>query len=410
MEINIGSRVKKAWNAFFNRDPTQNIYQSGIGYSSYRPDRRRLRRGGEKTIVNSIYNRIALDVSLYNVQHVKVDSDDRFLNVYKSSLNECFSISANKDQTGRALLQDAVFSMLDEGCVAIVPIDTSADPELTDSYEIYSMRVGLITEWKPDAVRVKVYNDRKGCQEELWFLKRNVCILENPFYTVMNEPNSTMQRLIRKLNLLDSVDEQTSSGKLDIIIQVPYTTKHPVKKQYAEQRRSELEQQLEGSKYGVGYIDASEHVIQLNRAVENNLLKQVEYLSSQALSQLGMTEEILNGTADEKTMQNYYYRIVEVILTTITEEMRRKFLSKTARSQGQSVMFFRDVLKSLSITSLADVINSLKRNEVTSSNEIRQGIGMKPSKDAKADKLQNSNMPQPSEKEENKTLNEKEDL
>lgn len=393
MEINIGSRIKKAWNAFFNRDPTSDYRISGIGYS-YRPDRARLRRGGERSIVNSIYNRIALDASSYVIEHAKVDSDGKFLSQINSPLNDCLNLSANKDQIGRAFRHDVFLSCMDEGCVAVVPVDASSDPDITDSYKIYSMRVGEILEWKPDHVKVRLYNDKTGNKEDLWFPKRWVAVVENPFYSVMNEPNSTMSRLIRKLSLLDIVDEQASSGKLDVIIQVPYTIKSPAKQKFANERREELERQMAASKYGIGYIDSTEHVIQLNRPVENNLLKQIEYLTNQVLSELGMTTEILNGTADEKIMQNYYTRIVEPFLDYFVDAMRRSFLSPTARSQGQSIMYFRDPFKLMPISSISDVANSLKRNEIVTTNEFRQAIGMKPSKDDKADELRNSNMPE----------------
>lgn len=393
MEINIGSRIKKAWNTFFSRDPTSDYRISGIGYS-YRPDRARLRRGGERSIVNSIYNRIALDASSYTIEHVKVDSDGKFLSQINSPLNDCLNLSANKDQIGRAFRHDVFLSCMDEGCVAVVPVDASSDPDITDSYKIYSMRVGEILEWKPDHVKVRLYNDKTGNKEDLWFPKRWVAVVENPFYSVMNEPNSTMSRLIRKLSLLDIVDEQASSGKLDVIIQVPYTIKSPAKQKFANERREELERQMAASKYGIGYIDSTEHVIQLNRPVENNLLKQIEYLTNQVLSELGMTTEILNGTADEKIMQNYYTRIVEPFLDYFVDAMRRSFLSPTARSQGQSIMYFRDPFKLMPISSISDVANSLKRNEIVTTNEFRQAIGMKPSKDDKADELRNSNMPE----------------
>lgn len=404
MEINIGSRIKKAWNAFFNRDPTSDYRISGIGYS-YRPDRARLRRGGERSIVNSIYNRIALDASSYVIEHVKVDSDGKFLSQINSPLNDCLNLSANKDQIGRAFRHDVFLSCMDEGCVAVVPVDASSDPDITDSYKIYSMRVGEILEWKPDHVKVRLYNDKTGNKEDLWFPKRWVAVVENPFYSVMNEPNSTMSRLIRKLSLLDIVDEQASSGKLDVIIQVPYTIKSPAKQKFANERREELERQMAASKYGIGYIDSTEHVIQLNRPVENNLLKQIEYLTNQVLSELGMTTEILNGTADEKIMQNYYTRIVEPFLDYFVDAMRRSFLSPTARSQGQSIMYFRDPFKLMPISSISDVANSLKRNEIVTTNEFRQAIGMKPSKDEKADELRNSNMPETTNTETQKKHN-----
>lgn len=392
MELNIGPRIKRAWNAFFNRDPTP-YRDMGYGYS-YRPDRPRLSRGGEKSIVNSIYNRISLDASSFSLQHVKTDTDGRYLSTYvNSELNQRFNSHANKDQTGRAFLQDAVLSLLDEGVIGIVPIDLSDNPYLTSSVDILSMRVGEILEWRPNDVYVRVYNDKTGQKENMWFPKSFVTIVENPFYTIMNEPNSTMQRLIHKYSMLDAIDEQSSSGKLDIIIQVPYTVKSPARKKYAQERRQEIADQLENSKYGIAYIDSTEHVIQLNRAVENNLLKQIENLTNEVFSQLGMTLEILNGTADEKTMQNYYVRIIEPILSAIVDGMKWKFLTKTARSQGQSIMFFRDPFKLIPLNALGDIVNSLERNEVVTTNEIRQGIGMKPSTDPKADRLENSNMP-----------------
>lgn len=392
MELNIGPRIKRAWNAFFNRDPTP-YRDMGYGYS-YRPDRPRLSRGGEKSIVNSIYNRISLDASSFSLQHVKIDADGRYLSTYTTSeLNQRFNLHANKDQTGRAFLQDAVLSLLDEGVIAIVPIDLSDNPYLTSSVDILSMRVGEILEWRPDDVYIRVYNDKTGQKENMWFPKSFVTIVENPFYTIMNEANSTMQRLIHKYSMLDAIDEQSSSGKLDIIIQVPYTVKSPARKKYAQERRQEIADQLENSKYGIAYIDSTEHVIQLNRAVENNLLKQIENLTNEVFSQLGMTLEILNGTADEKTMQNYYVRIIEPILSAIVDGMKWKFLTKTARSQGQSIMFFRDPFKLIPLNALGDIVNSLERNEVVTTNEIRQGIGMKPSTDPKADRLENSNMP-----------------
>ena len=392
MELNIGPRIKRAWNAFFNRDPTP-YRDMGYGYS-YRPDRPRLSRGGEKSIVNSIYNRISLDASSFSLQHVKTDTDGRYLSTYvNSELNQRFNSHANKDQTGRAFLQDAVLSLLDEGVIGIVPIDLSDNPYLTSSVDILSMRVGEILEWRPDDVYVRVYNDKTGQKENMWFPKSFVTIVENPFYTIMNEANSTMQRLIHKYSMLDAIDEQSSSGKLDIIIQVPYTVKSPARKKYAQERRQEIADQLENSKYGIAYIDSTEHVIQLNRAVENNLLKQIENLTNEVFSQLGMTLEILNGTADEKTMQNYYVRIIEPILSAIVDGMKWKFLTKTARSQGQSIMFFRDPFKLIPLNALGDIVNSLERNEVVTTNEIRQGIGMKPSTDPKADRLENSNMP-----------------
>lgn len=395
METNVSNRLKRAWSAFFNKDPTK-YTRSGYGYS-YRPDRSRYPRGGEKSIINAIYNRISLDVSMFKIQHVKTDSDGKYVSTYTSSeLNQRFNLNANKDQTGRAFFQDCVLSLLTQGSIAIVPTKMTKDPYI-ESSEILAMRVGEILEWRPDDVYVKVYNADTGQKETMWVPKSLVAIIENPFYSVMNEPSSTMQRLIHKYSMLDAIDEQSSSGKMDIIIQVPYTIRSPSRKQYAKERQEEISNQLKNSKYGVAYIDSTEHVIQLNRSVENNLLKQIETLTAEVFSQLGMTQEILNGTADEKTMQNYYTRITEPILSAIIDGMIWKFLSKTARSQGQSIMFFRDPFKLIPLSALSDVVNSLERNEVFTTNEIRQGIGVKPSSDPKADRLENSNMPRVSD-------------
>ena len=332
MEVSIGSRIKHAWNAFLNRDPTGFYRDIGVGYS-YRPDRPRLTRGNERSIVTSVYNRIALDCASINIQHVRLDDSERFLEKISSGLNDCLNLSANIDQTGRAFLQDVVLSMLDEGCVAIIPVDTDDDPDTTGSYKIETMRTGKILEWFPNHIKARVYNERTGLKEDIVVPKDTVAIIENPLYAVMNEPNSTMQRLIRKLNLLDVVDEQSSSGKLDLIIQLPYVIKTEARRQQAEKRRVEIERQLAGSKYGIAYTDGTERITQLNRSVENNLMKQIEYLTSMLYSQLGITQSILDGSADEKTMLNYYNRTIEPIISAIVDEMKRKFLTKTARSQ-----------------------------------------------------------------------------
>lgn len=391
MELNVGSRLKHAWNAFLNRDPTVVYRDIGSGYS-YRPDRLRLTRGNGRSIVTSVYNRIALDVAAINIRHVQLDDEERFLGVVNSDLNKCLSLEANLDQTGRAFIQDMVMSMMDEGCIAIVPIDTDDDPDDTEGYKIYSMRVGRIRDWYPAHVRVEVYNESKGRKQDIVVPKKTIGIVENPLYAVINEPNSTMQRLIRKLNLLDAVDEQSSAGKLDLIIQLPYVIKSDARRQQAEQRRRDIEQQLAGSKYGIAYVDGTEKITQLNRSLENNLMKQIEYLTNMLYSQLGITQSILDGTADEKTMLNYYNRTIEPIISAITDEMKRKFLSKTARSQRKSIMFFRDPFKLVPVGELAEISDKFTRNEIASSNEIRQVIGWKPSSDPKADELRNSNL------------------
>lgn len=399
MEIAIGSRFKHAWNAFVNnRDPTVYYQDTGPGYS-YRPDRPRLTRGNERSIITSVYNRIALDVASVNIQHCKLDEDGRYLHTIDSSLNKCLNLTANIDQTGRAFVQDIVMSMLDEGCVAIVPVDTTADPKLTESYDILSMRTGKILEWFPQDVRVRLYNEENGQKEDIILPKRTIGIVENPLYAVINEPNSTMQRLIRKLSLLDVTDEQTASGKLNIIIQLPYVIKSEARRQQAEQRRKEIEMQLAGNKYGIAYTDGTEKITQLNRSVENNLMKQVEYLTNLLLSQLGITQAILDGTADDKTMLNYYSRTIEPIVAAIVDEMERKFLSKTARSQNQSIKFFRDPFKLVPVNDIAEIADKFTRNEIMTSNEIRQIVGLKPSDDPKADQLVNSNLNQPEKAE-----------
>lgn len=385
-------RLRHGWNAFMNRDPT---YRQDLGPSYYyRPDRPRFTRGNERSIVTSVYNRIALDASAITIQHVRLDENGRFLSTIDSDLNKCLTLDANIDQTGRAFLQDAVMSMLDEGCVALVPVETDVDPNDTDSYKIFSIRTGKIVEWRPQHVKVRVYDERTGRKEDITISKSSVAIVENPLYAVINEPNSTMQRLIRKLSLLDVTDEQTASGKLDLIIQLPYIIKTEARRQQAEQRRKDIEMQLAGSKYGIAYTDGTEHITQLNRSVENNLMKQVEYLTSMLYSQLGITQTILDGTADEKTMINYYTRTIEPIVSAIVDEMKRKFLTKTARSQRQSIEFFRDLFKLVPVNDIAEIADKFTRNEILTSNEIRQIVGMKPSNDPKADELINSNISQ----------------
>ena len=395
MELTFGSRLVHAWNAFRNRDPTE--YRNlGAGYA-YRPDRPRLTRGNERSIATSVYNRIALDASAITIQHVRLDDNGRFLDVVNSGLNSCLTLEANRDQTGRAFIQDIVMSMLDEGCVAVVPIDTTINPKVSDSYQIRTMRTAKILDWYPNHIRILVYNDQLGRKEEIVVPKSMVAIIENPFFSVMNEPNSTLQRLTRKLALLDMVDDQNSSGKLDLIIQLPYVIKTPARKQQADIRRNEIETQLAGSKYGIAYTDGTERITQLNRPVENNLMKQIEYLTNMFYSQLGITQSLLDGTADAKTMLNYENRTIEPVLSAITNEMNRKFLTKTARTQHQSIEFFRDPFRLVPVEDLAEIADKMTRNEIMSSNEIRQIIGMKPSKDPKADELRNKNLSEPNE-------------
>ena len=389
-------RFKSAWNAFSNREPTISYREVGPGYS-YRPDRTRYSRGHEKTLINSIINRIAMDAAAINIHHIRLDKNERFKEIIKSGLNTCLTLEANIDQTGRAFRHDMIMSMLDEGCVAVVPIDTTVSPTKSDSYTIDSMRVGKILEWFPSYVRIQVYNDRKGYREDIMLPKHAVAIVENPLYAVMNEPNSTLQRLVRKLSLLDVVDEQSSSGKLDLIIQLPYVVKTVARKQQAEERRKDIEQQLTGSKYGVAYTDGTERITQLNRPVENNLMKQVEYLTNLLYSQLSITQSIMDGTADEKTMLNYYNRTIEPILSASVDEMARKFLTKTARTQGQTIAFFRDPFKLVPVNDLSEIADKFTRNEIMTSNEFRQVIGMKPSEDPNADVLRNKNLRAPSE-------------
>ena len=394
------NRLQHSWNAFMNRDPTAYYTNAGGNYYTYRPDRIRLTRGNERSIVTSVYNRIGLDVASIDIKHCRLDKNGRFIEVIDSSLNNCLNLEANIDQTGRAFKQDIVMSMLDEGCVAIVPIDTTINPSVSGSYDINSMRTGKILEWYPAHVKVKVYNDQTGNYEELILPKSTVGIVENPLYAVMNEPNSTLQRLIRKLNLLDAIDEQSGSGKLDLIIQLPYTIRSDARRQQAEKRRKEIESQLSDSKYGIAYADGTERITQLNRSVENNLMSQIEYLTSMLYSQLGITQSILDGTADEQTQLNYLTRSIDPIVSAIVDEMKRKFLTKTARSQNQSISYFRDPFKLVPVNDIAEIADKFTRNEIMTSNEIRQVIGMQPSNDPKADQLVNSNISQPTDSSE----------
>lgn len=397
MDLSFGSRIRRAWNVFKKRDPiTDMSWQLGYG-DSRRADRIVLSSNNEKTIVNAIYNRIALDVAALKFRHVRLDENGRFKEEMGTNLNEVLSVEANIDQSGRAFIHDLALSMIDEGVVAAVPVETSEDPEVSNSYDIYQMRVGSIVEWYPQHVKVRLYNSVTGQHQDMPFRKKDVAILENPFYAVMNAPNSTLQRLIRKLRILDVIDEQAGSGKLDLIIQLPYTIRSEARQQQAEVRRKSVEDQLAGNKLGIAYIDSTEKVIQLNRSVENNLLKQVEYLTSMLYSQLGLNQSILDNTADEQTQLSYSNKIVEPIASTITDEFKRKFLTKTARSQGQSVMFFTEPFRMTPAAQMADLADKLTRNEILTSNEVRQIIGMKPSTDPKADELRNSNLNHPDE-------------
>lgn len=390
-------RIKHGWNAFINnRDPTAQYRDIGVGYS-YRPDRPRFSRGNERTIVTSVFNRIALDVAAIDIRHVRLDEDNRFVEYIQSGLDNCLTTEANIDQTGHALIQDCVMSMIDEGVVALVPVDTIGNPINSGSYDILSLRTGKITEWRPRYVTVRVYNDRTGNKEDITLPKSSVAIVENPFYAVCNEPNSTLQRLIRKLALLDAIDEQSGSGKLDLIIQLPYSIRSEAKRQQADDRRKEIERQLTGTKYGIAYADATEKITQLNRPVENNLMSQIEYLTSMLFSQLNFHQSILDGTADEKTMLNYYNRTVKVFVRAIVDEIKRKFLTKTSRTQRQSIEYFRDPFELVSVNDIAESADKLTRNEIMSKNEVRQKLGMRPSDDPKADKLINSNISQPAE-------------
>ena len=390
-------RIKHSWNAFLNRDPTYNYRDLGGPSYGYRPDRMRFTRGNERSIVTSVYNRIALDAASIDIMHVQLDKDGRFESIRESALNECLTKNANIDQTGRAFIQDVVMSMLDEGCVAIVPVDTTINPNISNSYEINTMRTAKIVEWYPAHVKVNLYNDRTGRKEDLILPKKTVAIIENPLYAVINEPNSTMQRLIRKLNLLDVIDEQSGSGKLDLIIQLPYVIKTDARRQQAEQRRKDIEMQLSGSKYGIAYTDGTERITQLNRSVDNNLMKQIEYLTSMLYSQLGITQAILDGSADDKTMLNYYNRTIEPIVSSIVDEIQRKFLTKTAITQKQAILYFRDPFRLVPVNEIAEIADKFTRNEIMTSNEIRQIVGMKPSKDPNADELRNKNLSESNE-------------
>lgn len=394
MEMSFGSRLKHAWNAFTG-NIQMNYRDLGMSYP-YRADRPRMSRGNERSIVTSVYNRIALDVAALNVQHVRLDENGRFLSVIDDGLNNCLTLEANVDQTARSFIQDVVISMFDEGSVAIVPVDTTTDPNVSGSYDIQSLRVGQILDWYPQYIRTRVYNEQTGRKEDIVVPKSAVAIIENPLYAVINEPNSTMQRLIRKLNLLDVIDEQSGSGKLDLIIQLPYVIKTEARRQQAENRRKDIERQLSGSKYGIAYTDGTEHIVQLNRSVNNNLMSQIEYLTSMLYSQLGITQSILDGTADEKTMLNYNNRTIEPIISAIVDEMKRKFLTKTARSQRQSISFFKDPFKLVPVNEIAEIADKFTRNEIMTSNEIRQVVGMKPSDDPRADELRNKNLSEPS--------------
>jgi len=405
-KLTIPERLKHSWDAFMNKDPTRYDYREMGASYSYRPDRPRLTRGNERSIVTSIFNRVALDVAAMEFRHVRMDENDRYLSNIKSGLDNCLTVEANIDQTGTSLIQDIVMSMLDEGSVAVVPVATNINPNLTGAYDIFSLRTGKILEWRPRHVKVQVYNENTGLKEDILIPKKTVAIIENPLYAVVNEPNSTMQRLIRKLNLLDVVDDQNSSGKLDLIIQLPYVVKTEGRRQQAETRRKDIVDQLTGSKYGIAYTDGTERITQLNRPVENTLMAQIEFLTNMVYGQLGMSQSILDGTANPATMLNYHNRTIEVMVKAIVDELKRKFLTKTARSQAQSIMTFRDPFKLVPITDIGTVSDSFTRNEIVSSNEIRQAIGMKPASDPSADELRNKNLNAPKEVE----LDIKEDL
>lgn len=395
METSFNSRLRHAWNVFLNKDPTESRSNWGIS-SSRRPDRVQMTRGNERSIITSVYTRIALDAAALDIQHVELDEDSRFIATVKSSLNTCLTLEANLDQTHRSFMQDVIMSLLDEGCVAIVPVDTTFDPTQSGAYDIVSMRVGRIIDWKPDEVRVNLYNEKTGLKQDIWVPKTVAAIVENPLYAVLNEQNSTMQRLIRKLNILDSIDEQSGSGKLDLIIQLPYVIKSEQRRIQADKRRRDLEDQLAGSKYGIGYTDGTEKITQLNRPVENNLMAQIQYLTSMLYGQLGITQSVMDGTADEQTMLNYHNRTIEPILSAVVDEMKRKFLTKTARSQNKSIVIFRNPFKLVPVNTLTEFADKFTRNEIASSNEIRQLIGWKPSKDPKANELRNKNLSEPS--------------
>ena len=398
--MGLRNRLQHAWNAFANKDPTYGSYGRYGGYL-YRPDRPRFSRGNERSIVTAVLNKISIDCAAINIEHVRLDDNNRFVEVMNTGLNKCLTLEANIDQTGRAFIQDAVMSLMDEGCIAIVPVETTLNPNISGGFDITNMRVGKVLEWYPDKVSIRVYNEKTGQKQDIVMPKNTVSIVENPLYAVMNESNSTMQRLIRKLNILDAIDEQSGSGKLDLIIQLPYLVRSQQRKQQAEERRKAIEDQLSNSKYGVAYTDGTEHVTQLNRSVENNLMSQIEYLTSMLYSQLGITQSVMDGTADDKTMLNYYNRTIEPILSAIVDEMKRKFLTKTARSQKQSIVFFRDPFRLVPVADLAEIADKMTRNEIMSSNEIRQIVGMKPSDDPKADELRNKNLSEPTSEETN---------
>ncbi len=399
--MSIIERLQHGWNAFMNKDPTTvRQFNAGPSYT-YRPDRPRVTRGNERTTINAIINRIAIDAANINIQHVKLDDNNRFTEAIDSGLNYCLSVESNIDQTARALIQDIVISMLDDGVVAVVPVDTDYDPNKTGSYDIFSLRTAKILEWYPRHIKVRVYNDRTGQKEDVVILKRNVAIIENPLFSVMNEPNSTAQRLIRKLSLLDAVDEQSGAGKLDLIIQLPYSIKSDGRRAQAEERRKSIEEQLSGTKYGIAYTDATEHITQLNRSVDNNLMKQIEYLTSMLHSQLGITTSIMDGTADTATLNSYYTRLIEPIIAAIVDEFNRKFLTKTARTRHQAIRYFRDPFKLMSVNEIADTADKMTRNEIMTSNEFRQIIGLRPSKDPNADELRNKNLNKSSEDNQN---------
>lgn len=395
MGESLGSRFKKAWNIFLNRDPTGYYREAGMGYV-YRPDRARFSRGNERSIVTSVYNRIAMDVAAIDIKHCRLDENGRYIEDIHSGLNDCLTLEANIDQTSRSFIQDVVMSMFDEGAVAIVPVDTTSDSTVSASFDVLSMRVGKIINWYPAHIKVRVYNDRTGQKEDVLLPKRSVAIVENPLYAVINEPNSTMQRLVRKLNILDAIDEQSGSGKLDLIIQLPYIIKSDARKAQADHRRNEIIDQLKGP-YGIAYTDGTEKITQLNRPIENNLMKQIEYLTNMLYSQIGMTPSVLDGTANEQTMLNYNNRTIEPIISAIVNGMKRNFLTKTARTQGQTIMAFKDPFKLVPVNNIADIADKFTRNEILTSNEIRQIIGMKPSNDPKADQLVNSNIAQSKE-------------
>lgn len=393
------NRLQHSWNAFMNRDPTSDYKPGSITYS-YRPDRARFSGGNEKTIVTSIYNRIAIDASAISITHVRLDEDGRYVETIDDGLNTCLNLEANIDQTGRSFLQDVYASVLDEGCIAIVPVETTLNPKVTGSYDINSLRTGKILEWRADSVKVRLYNELSGKKEDIWIPKRTAAIIENPLYAVINEKNSITQRLIRKLNLLDAIDEQSGSGKLDLIVQLPYTIRTELKREQAEKRRKDIENQLANSKFGIAYSDSTERITQLNRPIENNLMKQIEYLTSMLYSQLGITQAVMDGTADEKTMLRYYNATIEPFVAAVVDEIKRKFLTKTARAQRQSIMYFRDPFSLVPVNDIAEIADKFTRNEILTSNEIRQKIGFKPSKDPKADQLINSNIARPLESQE----------